>query len=112
MPYSKTLRLHYQHFQNLKPPRIVFEDGVCYTVDEAILVAKVKSPADLRAIHRVKQIFGGQILKPSEGKDNDQSWFEVETHGGASVQEPDPSPVVQTDGPSLPSDSEPITLNL
>ena len=39
----------------------VFEDGVRYSLREALLLSKV-SHADIREIHRIKKIFDGVIL--------------------------------------------------
>lgn len=113
MERSKALGLRYTHFPNLN--KIVFEDGVCYTMDEAVMAAKAKNADDLRAIHLVKAVFGGTLLKDREGKEEQEKcWFEsvppvcceipVQTQNIASVQTQNIA--------SLPPDSEILTLDL
>lgn len=42
---------------------MIFEDGVQYTVQEAVLLSKGNcSPLDLQAIHEIKKLFGGSII--------------------------------------------------
>lgn len=42
---------------------IVFTDGIKYTIDECIQIAKGKlSDDDIRAIHHVKQAFDGELV--------------------------------------------------
>lgn len=46
-----------------KEDRIVFEDGVSYTLAEAMVMAKDRlDEADIQAIHLVKQMFDGTIV--------------------------------------------------
>jgi len=53
----------------LDPDGILFEDGVRYTVPEAIAVSRsANHPDDVRAVHLVKKIFDGEILQPKGHK--------------------------------------------
>jgi hypothetical protein len=61
MEYSKSLGLRYNYFPNLN--QLIFEDGVCYTTEEAVIIAKLKTE-DLRAVHLIKKTFGGKVLPP------------------------------------------------
>lgn len=107
MGRSEKLGLNYQYYPNLD--QIIFEDGVCYTMREAIIVSRISKPMDLQAIHNVKKVFGGEIVHESEAKikeAEDKSWFEVEP------------PVIGED-PSIPVkkkkaviDAEILTLDL
>lgn len=73
MQRSSALNLSYIHFPNRKI--LMFEDGISYTEREAVALAKVKSPADLKAIHAVKSVFGGEVTPDFEDDKND-SWFD------------------------------------
>ena len=107
MSYSKALDLKYNYFPNLD--QLVFEDGVCYTTEEAVIMAKMDA-VDIRAVHNIKKIFGGNVLRESEGKsqeEQEKSWFELEPH----QLDPDPSPLpVKKKTPQL--DAEILTLDL
>lgn len=110
MEYSKALSLHYEYFPNLNLIR--FEDGVCYTIEETIIVSKMKNDSDVRAMHMVKKMFGGKILRDNAEKEEAHiSWFE-ET---APVTDPDPSPVCTgrpVCRPMCQPDAEILTLDL
>ena len=42
---------------------LIFDDGIRYTTDEAIIISKgVPRNADLRAIHQIKKIFDGEVV--------------------------------------------------
>lgn len=107
MGYSKALRQKYVYFPNTGTA--MFEDGVCYSTEELVVVAKVGgSPADLRSLHLVKQLFGGQILPPAKSEE-DSDWEK----GGEPI-----TPSEQKEIPAVPikkkpiPDSEPLTLDL
>jgi len=114
MERSTALGLNYTYFPNLD--KIMFEDGVCYTTEEAVILSKMKSPEDIRAAHLVKSVFGGTVLKESDGRsieEQDKSWFEL------AAPVPGELPVEMQNGTSLqkqrvtlPPDSEIITMDL
>jgi hypothetical protein len=94
MEHSVALNLDYQYYPNLD--RLIFEDGVCYTTEEAVILAQISSRAseDLKAVHLVKKVFGGEVLRKGEGMsiaEQDRSWFELIT----PCREPDPTPVTR-----------------
>jgi hypothetical protein len=108
MEYSKALNLSYQYYPNLD--QIIFEDGVCYTMREAMILSKMKSSVDIRAAHLVKSVFGGEIRHEKDGKTQelqDASWFELEP----PVIDLDPSPLPKKKKPTY-IDAEVLTLNL
>lgn len=89
MERSEALGLSYVYYPNLN--QLIFEDGVCYTTEEAVIIAKMK-PVDLRAVHLIKKTFGGSVIRESVGKsveEQDKSWFELVP----SVKEPDPTQI-------------------
>lgn len=91
MGYSEALQLKYNYFPSLD--QIIFEDGVCYTMREAIIVSRMKNPVDIRAAHLCKQVFGGEIIHESDARESNHiSWFEQ----SPPVTLPDPSPVPVT----------------
>ena len=63
--YARPLGLHYSY-----DPRdlvLVFDDGVKYTLKEAVILAKGGAKEnDLRAIHKVKAVFFGEVLDPDD----------------------------------------------
>jgi hypothetical protein len=85
MSYSSALGQSYLYYPNLD--QLMFEDGVCYTTEEAVIVSKVKKPADIRVIHNVKKIFGGLILRPENVSEDDSGFCCV-----PPVTESDPTP--------------------
>jgi hypothetical protein len=115
MEHSKALGLAYQYYPNLD--KLVFEDGVCYTTEEAFITASM-NPETIRAAHLVKKLFGGELIRESVGKsieEQDKSWFELIP----PVLDSDPSPVVRAGSvragfkpaPTKP-DAEILTLDL
>jgi hypothetical protein len=81
--------MNYNYFPNLD--QLVFEDGVCYTTEEAVIISKIKNPYDVRAMHEIKKIFGGKILRPGEDVDKNDSWFDRTL----PVTDPDPTPIIK-----------------
>lgn len=111
MEYVAALGQSYTYWPNQK--QLIFEDGVCYTVEEAAILAKITKHEDLRAVHLIKAMFGGEIIRESEGRsreEQDRSWFELEP----PVSDPDPSPVPLGRPSRSPSiiDAEVLSLNL
>lgn len=79
MERSEKLGLNYEYWPNLD--QIIFEDGVCYTMREAIITSRISKPVDLKALHLVKTVFGGEIIHESEAQKQeaeDKCWFEIE----------------------------------
>jgi hypothetical protein len=57
--YSRALDQHYE-FDGQK---LTFEDGISYTLAEAVEVAKkARRDEDVRAVHLVKRVFDGEVL--------------------------------------------------
>jgi len=53
----------------LDPGGILFEDGVRYTLPEAMEVSRTASCADdVRAVHLIKKRFDGRIIVPAKPK--------------------------------------------
>lgn len=79
MERSEKLGLNYQYYPSLD--QLIFEDGVCYKMREAIIVSRISKPVDLKAVHLVKMVFGGEVIYESEAQKQeaeDKSWFELE----------------------------------
>lgn len=59
--YVRALKLHYRYDE--REGILVFEDGVKYTLAEAVYLSKRRaSDKEIDAIHKVKQVFGGEII--------------------------------------------------
>lgn len=106
MKHSDKLNLDYQYYPALD--QLIFEDGVCYKMREAMIVSRTKHDSDLRAIHLVKKMFGGEVIHHSEAEKltmEERSWFEVVP----PVEGVDPTPVpVKKKAPVL--DAEILTM--
>ena len=63
--YSRQLNLHYSY-----DPRdmvLIFDDGVKYTLNEALVLSRGGAKKDdVRAIHKVKSAFFGEIVDPRD----------------------------------------------
>ena len=58
--YSKAIDKHYA-IRKKKPDKIIFEDGVTYTFEEAKKI-KGASPETILDLHLLKSVFGGEVL--------------------------------------------------
>lgn len=53
----------------LDPDGIIFDDGVRYTLPEAMEVSRTaRTDDDVRAVHLVKKVFDGDIIIPDKPK--------------------------------------------
>jgi len=63
MQYVKALNLSYRY--NPDEGKIVFEDGVHYTVYEALYLSRTRANEEtIRAIHKIKGVFNAGIESP------------------------------------------------
>lgn len=79
MERSKALGLEYEYFPSLD--LLIFEDGVCYTMREAVICSRTKTPDDLKAVHLVKKTFGGKVfhISDKEMKElEEQAWRDLD----------------------------------
>lgn len=103
MEYSRVLSLHYEYFPDIDLIR--FEDGVCYTMQEAIIISRM-GDEDVKAVHLVKKIFGGELLR--QGEEPDTTWgITVIPHEPVQV----PATLKKTKHKTVP-DAEVLKLDL
>jgi len=63
--YSEALRQKYQLvLDSREVPLLRFEDGVEYTIPEAMQLSRGADNDTIRAVHAVKKIFHGELLIP------------------------------------------------
>ena len=77
--YSEALHQTYELIGDGRSPSgvegLIFEDGVKYTMLEAVYLSRA-SDADIRALHAIKKAFSGEILIPgvNDGWTQSEGW--------------------------------------
>ena len=74
--YVEDLDLNYRVHANRKV--LEFEDGVEYTLDEALILSKGRAAGDdLKAIHLAKKVFDGELV--TRRKEDEYDWKDLES---------------------------------
>jgi hypothetical protein len=101
--HSVELDLTYQVSDSPEGMVLVFEDGVAYTLVDALRISHEElSPVDIRALHKIKKTFDGEL----------QPGYTMLGFVGPKVDLPTPKPLKRLEQAPAASGVEILTLDL